>query len=373
MRGLSFEHCLDSAHICQPAERVRGSVRLFTREDVDRIFEKQIKFELDNKEAAKKRALEWYRLRWKGRRCQLGFENDRLVQLEISAREHKEETAYARAEAREIQSHLERNFTITQYVEALKDGVLDGSLEIREDNNGFVFITPPDKIDAYVSQHPRFRNAIPAPDYLNEGVFLLDSVVDWEKERASFIRNSLVEEFQAETPSELMLVDMAVSNYIRLMHAARLEMESLRYADNRMEMFQVMMEGVEPYLHSCQNELLRVLGALKARRYGNSMANTLTYETYSRTRVNVQNWGLLLLLALAEITEQKDREIGISEIKEAMAKHLKGLGPDVITNSSIGYALRDYGFKEKIHLNDGNHYDIPRERVLTLLNEQLKA
>jgi hypothetical protein len=81
----------------------------------------------------------------------------------------------------------------------------------------------------------------------------------------------------------------------------------------------------------------------------------------------------LLLLALAGITEQKQREIGIDEIKDAMAKHLKGLSPDSIPNSSIGYALRDYGFKEKIHLNDGNHYEIPRERVLTLLNEHLKA
>jgi hypothetical protein len=170
-----------------------------------------------------------------------------------------------------------------------------------------------------------------------------------------------------------MLVDLLTSNYFKIMNATRTEMETLWYAhDFSMEMFEIVHQGLQAYVHACQNQLLQVLSALRARRR-ETFGTAFTYESYSRTRINLQNWGILLLLALAEITEQKEREIGIGEIKEAMARHLKGVSPDNIPNSSIGYALRGYGFKEKIHLHDGNHYDIPRERVQSLLDEHLKA
>jgi len=51
-----------------------------------------------------------------------------------------------------------------------------------------------------------------APDDLRKGWFLLGAVVDWEKNRVTLIRNSLIEEYQAEKPSDLMLIDLAVSN-----------------------------------------------------------------------------------------------------------------------------------------------------------------
>jgi hypothetical protein len=133
-----------------------------------------------------------------------------------------------------------------------------------------------------------------------------------------------------------------------------------------MEMFEIMMEGVQPYIHSCQNQLLRVLKALRARRQSSSQ-NAFTHETYSRTDINLESWGLPLILALAEITEKKQDEIGIDEIKQTMIKHLGDINGETIPNSWIGYALRRYGFTDKIHANDGNRYRISREKVQTLL------
>jgi hypothetical protein len=231
--------------------------------------------------------------------------------------------------------------------------------------------TPMEKVKGFVQSHPRFQKLHPAPDELKEGKFLPGTITDWEKERVNFVRKSLIEEFHAETPSDLMLVDLAVSNYVRGMYATQTEMESIRYADHyRMEMYEIAMEGLQPYIHACQNQLLRVLRALQGRKQATS---TFRYETYSRTDINLENWGVPLLLALAEITGKKEREIGIDEIKLAMTKYVQRLSVQSIPNSWIGYALRQFGFTEKVHVNEGNRYNIQRARVLTLLNEDLKA
>jgi hypothetical protein len=55
-----------------------------------------------------------------------------------------------------------------------------------------------------------------------------------------------------------MLIDLVVSNYIRAMHPAKLEMKSLRYAENRMEMFQIMMEAVHPSSTCAKTSLTRI-------------------------------------------------------------------------------------------------------------------
>jgi hypothetical protein len=135
-----------------------------------------------------------------------------------------------------------------------------------------------------------------------------------------------------------------------------------------MEMYEIAMEGLQRYIHTCQNQLLRVLSALRARRPA-----TLSYETYSRTDINLENWGIALLLALAEITEKKQREIDIDEIKSAMTKYVQGISVQSIPNSWIGYALGRFGFTEKVHVSDGNRYNIERTRVLMLLNEDMKT
>jgi hypothetical protein len=144
-----------------------------------------------------------------------------------------------------------------------------------------------------------------APDDLRKGWFLLGAVVDWEKNRVTLVRNSLIEEYQAEKPSDLMLIDLAVSNYIRAMYATQTEMKSIRYANHyRMEMYEIAMEGLQRYFHACQNQLLRVLTSLRTRRQATS---TFSYETYSRTDINLENWGVPLLLTLAEINEKRAR------------------------------------------------------------------
>ena len=164
-----------------------------------------------------------------------------------------------------------------------------------------------------------------------------------------------------------MLVDMAVSNYMRTMQATRMEMNNVWCADHyQMEMFEIITEGLQPYIHDCQNQFLKILRVLKNRKQ-TYFLSTITYETYSRTDINLEKWGMPLLYALAEITERKQEEIGIDEIKQAMTKHAGDIDAETIPNSWIGYGLRHYGFTDKIHANDGNRYSISGERVRILL------
>jgi len=232
--------------------------------------------------------------------------------------------------------------------------------------------TPRQKVEEFVQSHPRFRKLQPAAEELKEGRFLLGTVADLEKERVSYVRKSLIDELHAENPSDFMLVDLAVSNYIRAMYAMKTEMESIRHADNyRMEMYEIMMEGLQHYIHACQNQFLRVLTTLRARR---QPASTFSYETHSRTDINLENWGIPLILALADITENKQEHIDIDEIKNAMSKYLSGIDPETISNRAIGYALIRYGFTSRIHVLEGNRYTISRDQVLRLFpHEELKS
>ena len=324
---------------------------MLTKEEVDRLFEKEARSEKANRKIVEKNM-------------------DCVAQVKGWKEGRRSESAGARLEAREIQNHLGNKFR-SEYFEVLKQGVLQGKIQIHQTPNGFMIDTPEDKVKEFVQNHPKFQAMQPAPDDLRKGWFLIGTVTDWDKERVNLVRKSLIDEFHAQSPSDLMLVDLAVSNYVRAMYATQTEMESIRYADNyRMEMYEITMEGLQPYIHACQNQLLRTLTILQARKRTTS---TFTYETYSRTDINIENWGTPLLLALAEITEKKEQGIGIDEIKSTMTKYVKELNIQSVPNSWIGYALNRFGFMEKIHVSDGNRYNIERTRVLTLLNEDLKT
>ncbi len=300
------------------------------------------------------------------------FPNDAVAKERCQAHERKEDAANAKREARSIQDFFERRRR-DELRSIIKEGVLAGLIKIHETDSGFEIDTPRNEVERYLSQHPKFKSKLAVPEELEQGFFLQRAVPESERERVSYVRNAIVEEFQAQSPSDFMLVDLVVSNYFRAMYATMMEMGSLRYADDyRIEMFEVMMEGIQPYIHSCQNQLLRVLRALQARKQ-TFPGSTFTHETYTRTDINLQSWGLPLLLALAEITQNKEEEIGIDEIKLNMARYGKGLDVESIPNSLIGYALGRFGFSEKVHVSDGQRYNIERKRVLTLLNESLKS
>jgi hypothetical protein len=56
-----------------------------------------------------------------------------------------------------------------------------------------------------------------------------------------------------------------------------------------------------------------------------------------------------------------------------MAKHLNDINVTNIPNAWVGHALRRYGFTNKVHTSEGNHYNIGRREVqLALSNEGLK-
>jgi len=338
-----------------------------SKEEIDRLFEKQAAHEVAMEEKAEKEHEERLKASWIIERTRpRQFPNDALAKEKRWGQERRRDNANAKLEARSIQAYLERRRR-DERTAIIKQGVLEGVIKIHETDYGFRIDTPHEEVQKYLLQHPKFKSKLPIPEELQEGFFLLGAITESEKERARYVRDGLIEEFQAESPSDFMLVDLTVANYVRTMYATMLEMQSIRYADDyRMEMFEIMMEGVQPYIHTCQNQLLQVLKALRARRESPSKS-TFTHETYSRTDINLESWGLPLLLALAEITEKKQDEIGIDEIKQTMTKHLGDINAEAITNSWIGYALRRYGFTGKIHANDGNRYSISREKVQMLL------
>ncbi len=346
---------------------------MLTRDDIDRIFEKQARHESNLEEKGKKEHEERLNALWILERTRPPrFRNDALAKEKRRAQERNEDAANAKQEALSIQAHFRRRRRDERKA-IIKQGVLEGVIRIHETDYGFEIDTPRNGVEQYVSQHPKFKSQLAVPEELGQGWILRRTVPESEKERVSFVRNAVAVEFQAESPSDFMLVDLVVSNYFRAMYATMMETVSLRYADDyRIEMFEVMMEGIQPYIHSCQNQLLRVLRALKVRKQPFS-GSTFTHETYTRTDINLQSWGLPLLLALAEITQNKEEEIGIDEIRLSMARYVKGLDVESIPNSLIGYALGRFGFSEKVHVSDGQRYNIKRKRVLTLLNESLKS
>ena len=108
-----------------------------------------------------------------------------------------------------------------------------------------------------------------------------------------------------------------------------------------MEMFEVVADGLQPYIHACQNQLLKTLRALRESKQASTPNTSITYDqTYNRTDVNIQHWGPPLLLALQEITEKKQQNIPVNEIKQTMAKYANRFDKEKISNDGIGYMLR---------------------------------
>ena len=350
----------------EPAGNIGGS-QPPSKEEIDRVFEKQAKYEESNAEYAK-RNLE----KWRKSECErLGIRNrdlsDPLFIERLDSETHRAQLARAKDEAREIQKNRSKRRK-RGYLEVLKRGVLEGAIKIHETAFGFMIDTPNDEVEEYLLRHPQFKKNLPTPKDLVEGRFLLGTVNDLVKQQFRNVRNSLVTEFEAEVPTDYMLIDLAVSNYMRTMNATQMETDCLWYADHyRMEMFEEITQGLQHYIHDCQNQFLKTLKILKHRGSMDWSPNTITYETYSRTDINLERWGIPLLYALAEITERREQEIGIDEIKQAMKKHISDINSEAIPNSWIGYALRRYGFTDRIHANDGNRYSISRERVQLLL------
>ncbi|HUK51588.1 MAG TPA: hypothetical protein VLV18_11160, partial [Terriglobales bacterium] len=272
-------------------KRVPSEVR-FGSEEVDRLFEKQAASDKETQDAQERMMLDWYRSEWLTRRQRSQeFPNDARAQVKRWKADREGALAEARLEARKIQRNLDDKFQ-KEYLRVVKEGVLEGAIQIHETSTGFMIDTPLEEVQEYVQTHAVFRDRQPVPDDLRNGWFLLGEVVDWEKERVNLVRNSLIDEFQAERPSDLMLVDLATSNYIRAMYAAQTELESIRYADHyRMEMYEIVMEGLQGYITACQNQLIRALKVLERRRQPDR-GSVFTHETYTRTDVNLASWGL---------------------------------------------------------------------------------
>jgi hypothetical protein len=343
---------------------------VLSKEEVNRIFEKQARHEQALDEEDERKHDEYVKAKWlMERNRRRDFPDDVLAKEKRWQREQRENLATAKQHARNIQRTLQ-NRRLMEYRYILKQGILEGAIKIHETENGFEIDTPRDKVAEYVRQHRK----PPTVEDLRQGRFLLGSVSVVAKEQVKLLREALIDEFGAEDPSDLMLIDIVVSNYYRAMYATKLEMESLLWAtDDRMEMFEVNAKGAQPYINACQKQFLKTLDALRSRRPAPTPHNSITYRTFTRTDINLDQWGIPLLLALSEITNEKEEDIGLDEIKQAMSKHLNGFNVAEIRNAWIGHALRRYGFTDKVHTSEGNHYNIGRREVqLALSNEGLK-
>jgi hypothetical protein len=344
---------------CPPCE--------LSKEEVDRIFQKQAKYEQALAEEEERKRNERARDRWLIDKTRRGeFPDDPVAREERWKEDRREMLAIAKQDSRNTQ-RLKR---LTERMQILKKGVLSGSIQIHETEHGFEVDTPQDKVAEFVRKHLRS----PKMEDLREGLFLLCSLRGIMKERVRLLREAMIGEFAAKDPSDIMLIDMAVSNYYRAMYATRLETESmLSGADYPMEMLEVYAKGVQPYINACQNQFLKLLDALRFRKPASTSHSSITYRTFTRTDINLDQWGPSLLLALSEITNEKEEDIGLNEIKQAMVKHSVGINVADIPNEWVGLALRRYGFTDKVHTSDGNHYNISRREVqFALSNERLK-
>ncbi len=151
-----------------------------SKEEIDRIFEKQAKSELANKEFSEKEIRDWYRRKWMTKKRTHEFPDDAVAKEKRWDEDRRDQVAGARLEAREIQNHVDDKFR-REYLEILKQGVLEGVIQIHETDTGFMIDTPDDKVNEFVENHPKIQAMQPAPDDLRKGWFLLGSIVDWEK------------------------------------------------------------------------------------------------------------------------------------------------------------------------------------------------
>ena len=63
--------------------------------------------------------------------------------------------------------------------------------------------------------------------------------------------------------------------------------------------------------------------------------------------------------------EEKNK--ALTERLERLEAKYETLVTTKISNDSIGYVLRRFGFNDKVHRIDGNHYNISREEVQAIL------
>lgn len=326
--------------------------------------------DLRNKLMESKQAENWYRDQRLRKKLDHAFPNDLISRNKRRRRDGKSQVIAANFEAYRIEGSL-GEWRKEKYYKMLRRGILEGAIQIRETSDGFDVETPPAKVAEYFLKQFRSNVRPPHQSDLAKGKFLLGTVDNFRKRRIENLRQNLIQEYKPKTASDYMLVDLAASNYARCMFATKLETECLWLGtEHVMEMFEVAVGGLQPYIHACQNQLLKVLRTLKSNKQGTS---SFTYETYSRTKINIGKWGLPLLLALAEITEHKEREIDIDEIKQTMTKFMDEPGPETIPNSWIGYMLRHYRLTDKVHFTEGNQYNISKQQVEAILNEQLKS
>lgn len=336
--------------------------------EVERLFQKQAQTEKQNEEQDRKTAEKWNREEQLRKKLQRNSTGDLFSQEKRWRSERKRQNIAARLATNQIQKQLRRQ-RIEKKLKLIKQGVLEGAIEIREVPDGFEIISPPEKVAEYIFKQLKMEGRFPDKTDLEKGKFLLGTVDDMRKESVRLLRTNLIEEFEAEKPSDLMLVDVAVSNYVRCMYATGMENDCLWHTDHSMEMFEVMAGGLQPYIHACQNQFLKSLQALRARKHP---CSTYSHVSYSRTDINLQEWGLPLLYALRDVTIRKETDIGLDEIKQAMKIHAQGFDVESIENNLIGYVLERYGFHTKTHTSTGNRYNITREQVQAVL-KALKA
>jgi hypothetical protein len=363
----------ESYDAANAAKEIPQNKTRMNEEEVDRVFEKQEKYDEEVERNSQKNALEIERQQWVDRRRNArDFTDDPLEKQKRRKQNRKHSLEATRLKVVERQRNLHK-IRVREHDEIIKEGILSGHIEIHETPNGYMIDTDPVKVKDYVLQKLRIKNMLPRTDDLETGQFLLDCVPEWQREQLKAIRRRLIEEY-GQAPTTLMLIDNVIANYIRVMYATHMEMGMLWHQDCDYETFELAQAGLQPYIRDCQTQLIKSLNALKATRQGR-LGNSMSMQvTYRRTDLNLQKWGLPLLHALDDVASDR-KEIDLDEVKLAMKRYANGLDVNSVRNSDIAYAMNELGFVNKIHTEHGNRYIVRKEEVEVLLKrtEDLKA
>jgi len=350
-----------------------GETGLPSKEETDRLFAKQSKYDEDIERIRGKKAIEVERQQWlEKKRNARNFTDDPLERQKRRKQNRKRSLEETRLKVIERQRNLHK-IRIRENDELLKQGILYDHIKIHETPNGYMIDTDPFKVKEYVLKQLTIKNMLPRADDLEKGQFLLSCVPEWQREQLKAIRCQLIEEY-GQAATTLMLIDIVVSNYIRVMYATHMEMGMVCHQDCDYETFELAHNGLQPYICDYQNQLIKSLSNLRGIRRSRPQ-NSLSMElTYRRTDLNLQKWGLPLLHALDDVASNEE-EIDLDEVKLAMKKHVNGLDIDPIRNSDIAYLMKELGFVNKIHTEHGNRYIVRKEEVEVLLKrtEDLKG
>ncbi len=234
-----------------------------------------------------------------------------------------------------------------RWLDIVKEGIKRGNIKAEKMGHDII-ITNPAQGEEYLYQH------LADADPLGSGKFLVELPLnDWTDLKRKWILKIRDEIINSKglwgDPLGIIKADLVVSSYVRFMEAQRFEQDNLiELQEFSLDIMKALADVGSKYTQVCFKQLIESIKMLEMGASKSSYHQT----GYSKSSINMQSWGRILVQALVQITEKKEENITIKDIREAMKTELSVEDHRKIQGPEIGYLLRSLGVS-KLHLSTG--------------------